>query len=91
MIANHKKMLTEVKALSSELTDANKRVYEFQDRLLTFVKEIGLLAKKEDVDVLKKYIELWNPVNFVSAERVERLINDILEEKMSKYGESRLQ
>ena len=45
------------------------------------IKEITLSAKKEDVAVIKKYIEFWQPLNFVTPTQVEKIVREILEEK----------
>ena|SRR3990172_4349998 len=87
MLQNHKKAITELKTLSSEILDINKKILQIEDRVITIIKEIGLLAKKEDIDVMKRYVELWNPAQFVNAERVEQLIKDILEETTAKKPE----
>ena len=46
-----------------------------------FVGELKSSARKEDVEVLKRYIEMWNPVNFVTEGNVEKLVDDRLESK----------
>ncbi|MBI4448282.1 hypothetical protein HY643_04840, partial [Candidatus Woesearchaeota archaeon] len=38
-------------------------------------------AKKENVKVLEKYINLWNPLNFVTREEAKRIAKEVLEEK----------
>jgi len=36
------------------------------------------------VESLKKYIELWEPLNFVTREEVEKIVKESLEEKQVK-------
>ena len=38
-------------------------------------------AKKEDVEVLQKYINLWEPVNFATRKEVEKLFSELKSEK----------
>ena len=90
MINNHKKSLNEIKVLNSEITDLNSKITEIQDRILLIIKELKLTAKKEDVDVMKKYVELWNPMRFVTKDQVEKIVQEILSgneetEKESEY------
>jgi septal ring factor EnvC (AmiA/AmiB activator) len=49
----------------------------FTDRLKALRNEIILRASKEDVAVLKKYIDIWNPFEFVTADQVEQLVRDL--------------
>ena len=45
------------------------------------ITEIKGTAAKEDIDALRKYIDLWDPVKFVTIETVEKLIEDKIETK----------
>ena len=44
------------------------------------IKELKITAGKEELMTLKKYIDFWNPMNFVTQRDVERVV----EEKMSE-------
>lgn len=81
IVAYHKKAIGDIKTLSNELLDEKKTIVMLEDRILTLIKEIKLLAKKEDVEVIKKYVELLNPMKYVTAERVEQLLKEMLEEQ----------
>lgn len=81
LVSNHKKAISDIKTLTSEITDIKKTILIIEDRILTVIKEIKFLAKKEDVEIIKKYVELLNPMKYVTAERVENIIKEILEER----------
>lgn len=78
MINNHKKSMNEIKVLNSEITDLNSKITEVQDRILLIIKELKLTAKKEDIDVMKKYVELWNPMRFVTKDQVEKIVKELM-------------
>lgn len=80
MLTNQKKIIIEVKIVDSEIKDMKHSLLEMQGRILMIIKELKSSAKKQDVDVLNKYISLWEPVKFVTANQVERMIREILEE-----------
>jgi len=81
MISNHKKAVTELKALQSDILEMKRTIQSVEDKIITVIKELRLTAGKEDVDVLKRYIDLWNPVNFVSQEQVLKMIDEKLSRK----------
>jgi len=83
MLAHQKKVQIETKNLQADIMDLKRAVAQVQDRMLTLIKELGLLAKKEDVDILKKYIELWEPVKFATP----TLVNSMIEQKMRENGD----
>ncbi|MBW3001942.1 hypothetical protein KY338_02140 [Candidatus Woesearchaeota archaeon] len=80
MLSHHKKAMNEIKVLHSEITDINSKINEIQDRILLIIKELRLTAKREDIDVMKKYVELWNPMRFVTKEQVENIVQEILDQ-----------
>jgi hypothetical protein len=76
MIEGHKKLLAEIKFLNKDVGDIKREFDELKDKVLGFGKELQRCAKKEDVDVLEKYINMWEPVNFVTRREVEKMINE---------------
>ena len=52
-----------------------KRVQDqAQQKMDLVIKELKQTAGVEDVAVLKKYVEYWNPLNFVTQKDVERVV-----------------
>ena len=45
-----------------------------------FIKELELLAKKDDVEVIKKYLNYWEPMKFIQASQVEKVVKELLSE-----------
>jgi len=80
MLTNHRKLLGDLKASDGETDDLRHKLAEIEDRVITIIKELRMTARKGDIDVLKRYIELWNPVKFVTADYAEKIARDILEE-----------
>jgi len=79
-INRHKRTLTEEKTTLSEINELKKELEEMNRIIKEVISELRNSAKKEDVEVLKKYIDMWNPINFVTEETVEKIVD----EKLSK-------
>lgn len=79
MLSNHKKALGEIKIIHSDITDVSSRINDIQDKIMLVVKELKLTARREDVDVMKKYVELWNPMRFVTRDQVENILKDLID------------
>ena len=54
---------------------------ELREKLMMVIRELQTVARKDEVKVLEKYINLWNPLKFVTQNEVEQIINEILEKK----------
>ncbi len=88
MLANNKKALMEIKSLQGEVSESRRTIQEVEDRIISIIKELRLTARKEDFDVLKRYIELWNPAKFITHDKVEELLKEQMpnrEEKPPRY------
>ncbi len=81
MINRNKKLTTETKTLTLDINELRKEINEIKDRVLTIIKELQSCAKKEEIKVLQKYIEMWEPMNFVTHKEVEDIINEKLAKK----------
>lgn len=81
LITGHKKFLSEIKFINQEISDMKREFDELKSRILDFARELQNCAKKEDVQVLERYVNMWEPVNFVSRNEVEKIID----EKLKKH------
>src|SRR3989344_3684429 len=81
MIAKNKHVSAEIKTLTSDINEIRKEIQELKDKLLLVIRELQTVARKEEVKVLEKYINLWNPIKFVTQNEIEQIINEVLEKK----------
>jgi chromosome segregation ATPase len=82
-IANiNKKFRNEVKVLESEINEVKHAITDIDNKILILIKEIRMSAKKEDVDVLEKYINLWEPIQFITRKEAEKIIIEEIENKL---------
>ena len=81
IIAKNKHFSAEVKTINSDVMEIRKEIAELRDKLLLVIRELQTVARKEEVKVLEKYINLWNPIKFVTQNEVEQIINEVLDKK----------
>jgi hypothetical protein len=80
MLTNHKKVVSDLKLSNAEIDELRHKQTEVEDRIITIIKELRLTARKTDIDVMKRYIELWDPVKFVTADYAEKIMREMLDE-----------
>jgi len=80
MIEEYKKTVRDMRAVQHELADLKKEVFYLKEVLNDFNKEFDMFARKDSVKVLEKYINLWNPMNFVT----EKDVIDIVKREAGK-------
>jgi len=81
MIAKNKHYSAEIKTINSDIIEVRKEVQELRDKLGLVIKELQSVARKEEVKVLEKYINLWNPIKFVTQNEVEEIIHEVMDRK----------
>lgn len=84
MLSNHKKALGELKASNEDIDELRHKLAEVEDRIITVIKELRLTARKSDMDVMKRYIELWEPVKFVTADFAEKIAREVVDERLGQ-------
>jgi predicted RNase H-like nuclease (RuvC/YqgF family) len=81
MLAKNKTFSTEIRTLTSDVTEIRKEISDIKEKIFMMVKELESAAKINEVKVLEKYINLWNPIKFVTQDEVERIIDEKLKKK----------
>ena len=79
MLNNNKKVMTEIQTIHSEMDDIKKQITDIIDKMKIIVRELKECAKSQEVAVLQKYINLWQPINFITRDSAMKLIRDQVE------------
>ena len=77
ILSNQKKAMEEIKTINSEIMELRRAQDELKSTIKLIIKELQECMKKEDFLVLKKYIELWEPLNFVTRNELDKTLNSI--------------
>tara|TARA_Y100000034_G_scaffold87951_1_gene105497 strand:- start:135 stop:614 length:480 start_codon:yes stop_codon:yes gene_type:complete len=84
MIQEHKRLNKELKIVDSDLIDAKKELNELDYKFGLIIKELSLCAKKQDVDLIRRYMELWQPMNFIRKQDAEKMVDQMLKDRVKK-------
>ena len=83
MLSDFKRLHTEVKSSNSEVMETRHEMDDIKGKIMLIIKELQMLARSEDVDVLRKYLDMWQPVNFVTQNEVEKMVRDAVDAKFA--------
>ena len=81
MLSNNKKAMNEIKTLQTEISELRRSITAIEDKIITIIKELRLTARKEDIDVMRRYLDLWDPVKFITNDQVEKIVDEKLGKK----------
>ncbi len=68
----------ELKTINDDFVELRHQQEGMLQKMDLVVKELRKTAGMEEVQVLKKYLELWSPLNFVTQRDVERVVESKL-------------
>lgn len=71
-----------MKSIEQDFVDTRHDVEKANTKIDLLIKEIKQTAGKEEVEVIKKYIEFWNPLNFVTQKDLDRMFETKKEEML---------
>ncbi|MBI2109838.1 hypothetical protein HYT58_01540 [Candidatus Woesearchaeota archaeon] len=80
MIDEYKILTKEINSNNSEIRELKTEIEKLKSTMHDLLSELEYFAKKEDVKVLEKYINLWDPLKFATEEDVERILKNRLKE-----------
>lgn len=81
MIANNRRLLEEIKVIKGDINGMKDGVRNMQEKITDVIRELSLTASRDDVDVLKRYVDLLQPSRIATIDKVEELINERLGRK----------
>ncbi len=81
ILGKNKVFATEIRTIASDINDMKSNINDIKEKIMEMVTDLEEAAKKEEVKVLEKYINFWNPVKFVTQNEVESMVKDILKKE----------
>lgn len=72
MIDSEKELWDELRSTNDDLIELKKKVNELLHKISQMNEELEGAAKKYDLKVIEKYLDLWQPMNFLTREEFER-------------------
>ena len=67
------------KTISDDVVELRHQQQKMDQKMVLIIKELKQTAGTEEVMTLKKYVEFWNPLNFVTQKDLEKAVERRLE------------
>jgi len=84
MLNNSREEKKDIMAVHSELDEMNRTINDLKDKMKLMIEEIKTLARDEELQVIKKYLEYWQPVEFVTRKELRGVLGRLKEDINSK-------
>jgi predicted nucleic acid-binding Zn-ribbon protein len=86
-IEEYRRFNSEISLIKGDIKELRDELFKLRETIKNFLGEIDYFAKKSDLKVLEKYINLWNPLKFVTEEELDDLISRKLKKRSLKKGD----
>ncbi len=75
-----KEFTREIKAQGQDMLDLKRELEDMKDKMKLAINELQDCAKIEDVQIIRKYVDLFDFVKFTTPKDVERIVEEKLSE-----------
>ena len=69
-IKNVKKVFNDVKAIKDDMNELKHDIKDLKEFNIKVQKQLALMTTKDEVEKLEKYIDLWQPMDFVTRQEL---------------------
>jgi len=76
MIEESKRLSEEIKNMNEEIRELKNVILSIRETVRDVIKSTDNFASMEDVKVLEKYINVWNPLNFITEKEVRQIVQE---------------
>jgi predicted RNase H-like nuclease (RuvC/YqgF family) len=78
MLSTNKELKTEIKTINSDIHDLKLELKDINEKIDQMAKEMPLFAKRNDVKVIQKYVQLLDPMRFATINQVKEIVKEEL-------------
>lgn len=89
MLSSSRKVKSEIKLMAGEMSEMKAQAAENSEKVKALITELDGFARVEDVDVIRKYLNLLEPLGFVTQNEVERVVRQAVEEALNEQAEEK--
>ena len=77
MLKDSRDIYQEIKALNDRISELKGEISELNERFAKFSEEIKGSVSRAEFNVLSKYMDFWEPINFLTREQAEKIIEEV--------------
>ena len=77
LIESHKKLSSNIIAANSEVNEFKNELSQLKDETGLIISQLKESATKQEVTILQRYLDLWEPMSFVTRDEVVKMIKEV--------------
>jgi predicted nucleic acid-binding Zn-ribbon protein len=80
MLSIQRNLIREIKATDSQVLDLQKNILNLDEKMKQISRELVNFSPAEELKIISRYLDFWEPVGFITKREAEKLVRDIIEE-----------
>lgn len=76
MLETEKNLSTEMRQTKDQLTQLSDTLSEITSKMGLFASELSTVAQRVDLKVIEKYLDLWQPMQFVTRDELASVLKN---------------
>jgi hypothetical protein len=81
IISLEKEVRSDIKMLSGDVLELKRDINDIKDKLRLIGAELKNLVNKDEFRVMERYLDMWQPMNFVTRNELNKLLEQKEKEK----------
>ncbi len=86
-VSSNKKNTETLRVANSDILELKREIQLLTDKLELVIRELKLTAGKDELNTIKRYLELWNLTRFVSRAEIDKIVEEKVNEVLKKSEE----
>lgn len=82
MLDNFRSINSDLRSSDSDILEVKREIDGIKQKLDLVIKELRMTAGKDELNTIKRYLDLWNPVKFTTENQVEKIIDEKLKKNL---------
>lgn len=72
-------MRSEVRALTQRSVELRRQITEINEKIDVMLGELGKVVKRHEFAVVERYLDMWQPMKFITHDEARKMIKDLKE------------
>ena len=81
LLKNSERIAKEMTIVSDEMSEIKNEMDKLKESVQILLEQSGEFARKQELQVVEKYMKIWEPMKFATIDDVRKMINDAVKNK----------
>lgn len=81
LLKNSERIGKEMQIISDDMSELRNEMDKLKENVQILIEQSGEFARKQELQVVEKYMKIWEPMKFATVDDVRKMLNDAVKNK----------